>query len=92
MVSLDPRVCPLCGAEDFEIQSEESIRGTCGVWVLDEETMQWDGYTEVDWNSQRTEFSYCASCKARLQNEWQEAITTALCPKQTTEEIGRTGP
>jgi hypothetical protein len=80
MIKIDfsDRVCPNCGTEDFPILSRETVSATCGISVFGPNKIDWDGYTDIEWQTQKTEYFFCNVCKRPLPKEWQEAIQQAL--------------
>lgn len=77
-IDFTKRQCPNCGARDFSIRSRESLTGTCGINVFGPEQIDWDGYTDIEYDAQRTEYFFCNDCETELPAEWQEAIWRAL--------------
>lgn len=77
-IDFTTRVCPTCGVNDFTIMSRETVSAACGIVVLGPSEIDWDGYTDLDWQTQVTEYFFCAACKKPLPQEWQDAIQQAL--------------
>lgn len=77
-INFTKRNCPNCGAADFSIRSREALTGTCGINVFGPDQIDWDGYTDVEWDTQRTDHFFCDSCGKPLPPAWQEAIWDAL--------------
>ncbi len=77
-IDFTKRFCPSCGTEGFTIMSRETVSATCGIDVHGPDTIEWDGYTDIEWQTQRTEYYFCNFCKNPLPQEWQLAIQHAL--------------
>lgn len=74
--------CPHCGAEDFEVASQESILGLGGIYLSRKEnsviTAEWSGYTEIVWDTSETTGYVCTNCSEPLPKGYQDDLKKAL--------------
>tara|TARA_R100000656_G_scaffold109936_1_gene81972 strand:+ start:1953 stop:2189 length:237 start_codon:yes stop_codon:yes gene_type:complete len=52
--------CPKCGSH--EIVTIEEMQGSAGIIDISKGTPEWDGYTEVHWDSMETIGIACTRC------------------------------
>jgi len=74
--------CPLCGCQDFEVASEETILGLGGIYLSRGEdgtiSAEWSGHTEVIWDTSSTTGYVCTSCDEPLPRDYQDELAKAL--------------